>query len=476
MKPLTCLPRTAALAGAVLWLAGCTVGPDYEAPEHPAANTAWATPLAEEPGAEEGEADEEWWRIFDDPVLTEQIRRAVAANPDLEAARARVEAAIALRRESQAPLLPFFDAEAARSRQKTSGATANESDRNTLRTTNRIGLSASWELDFFGGTRRAMEAEGARVEREVESQRALRLAVISETARAYLALRGIQKRIAITRRNIDLQSRTLDLIRELFAAGEASEFDLRRARGQLEVTRSRLPDFDADLSVAANRLSVLLGKPPGSLDDEVMRPAALPDLRGPVPVGARSQLLRRRPDIRQAERELAAASAEVGVATADLFPRFFLLGNIGRAAESSRDLDLGLADNYGLTQLVSWPVFQGGAIRARVDAREADVREAAADYESVVLNALADAESALVRYLRKLETRAALANAVADQQRSAELARALFDAGEEDFLAVLDAERELLAAEDELVLSETESLLNLVTLYAALGGGWEVFE
>lgn len=459
-----------------LWLAGCTVGPDYQSPNHAEVSGDWTTALAIEAQAEPTEVEADWWQVFEDPVLSELIHRAVDANLSLEAARARVEAAYALRTESRAPWFPFLDAGASRNREQTSGATTNVANSGSLRTSNRVGLSASWELDIFGGTRRAVEAAEARLEGELESERTLRLAVIAETARAYLDLRGVQKRMAITQRNIDLQSRTLELVRDLFTAGESTEFDVSRASGQLALTRSRLPDLDAEQRAAAHRLSVLLGELPGQLNAAVMQPRELPELHGPIPVGARSELLRRRPDIRQAERELAAASAEIGVATADRFPRFFLLGDIGRVAASSRDLDLNMADTFSLTQLVSWPVFQGGAIRARIEVREAEAREAAAEYENIVLQALADAESALVRYLRKLEARAALANAVADRQRSVELARALFNAGEEDFLAVLDAERELLLAEDQYVLSETDSLLNLVTFYATLGGGWEIFE
>jgi multidrug efflux system outer membrane protein len=436
----------------------------------------WAMPLAGEPKARSDEVEAEWWGLFGDDVLSDLIVRAVEANPSLDAARARVEAAAALRGERRASSLPALDAEASRNREQTSGATTNVANSGTLRTINRVNLSASWEVDFFGGTRRSVEAADARTEAAVEAERALRLAVIAETARAYWDLRGTQKRIAITRRNIELQSRTLELVQDLFAAGEATEFDLSRARGQLELTRSRLPDLDAEASANAYRLAVLMGEPPGRLEQAVGTPGELPELDAPVPVGARSDLLRRRPDLRQAERELAAASAEIGVAVADLFPRFFLLGDLGRAAASSRDLHLSAAEAYGLTQFVSWPIFQGGALRARIDLRQAEAREAAADYETAVLEALADAESALVRYLRKLETRAALGRAVADRQRAVELAQKLFDAGEEDFLAVLDAERELLAAEDQHVLSETDSLLNLVTLYAALGGGWELFE
>ena len=453
----------------------CTVGPDYEAPEAEA-TAEWATPLGTRADARETAVDLAWWQRFEDPLLTDYIERAVAENPGIEAARARVEAARAARGESRSPWLPTLDAEARRSRESTSGATSNVANSGVKRTTNAAMLSASWELDFFGRTRRAVEAADARLDRAVEDRRALVLATVAEVARAYHEIRGIQKQIAITRKNVDLQTRTVELVENLFASGEASEFDLSRARGQLQLTLSRLPDLDADLQAGIHRLGPLLGQPPGAIQQAMLEQRSLPRPPALVPLGAPSEILRRRPDIRRAERELAAATAEIGVATADLFPRFTLLGNFGRIAASPGDLSRSLANTYGTTQLVEWPLFQGGALRARIDLSEAAAQEAAADYEATVLAALADAETALVRYLRKLDNRAALTEAVQSRQRSVELARALFNAGEENFLAVLDAERELLATENELVLGETDSILNLITLYAALGGGWQVVE
>ncbi len=205
-------------------------------------------------------------------------------------------------------------------------------------------------------------------------------------------------------------------------------------------------------------------------------PAELPDPAERILIGQTSDLLLRRPDLRSAERELAAATADIGAATADLFPRFTLLATGGRRSSSSSDLSLPLSNRYTATQLVEWPVFQGVALRARIAAQEAEASEALANYEQAVLTALADAESALTRYLSERETSQALDDALVHRQRAVTLARALFDTGEEDFLAVLDAERELVTTEDELALSKTRALLQLITLYTALGGGWEDFE
>ncbi len=463
---------TAALA--LLALNACKVGPDYQAPGAGSA-VAWADPQASVL-VDEQNNDIRWWTSFSDPLLDSYIAQAVRENRNLRAAESRVRRAAALRRESYSGFLPEIDAEASHSRQATSGTLANTFAGGARRTQFDLGLAASWELDLFGGARRANEAAAARFESEVERQRALRLAILAEVARNYYTVRGAQQRIAITEDNIRLQSKTYELVRNLFDSGEASEFDLSRARGQLRSTEARLPNLHADMRAGIFRLSILMGQAPGELLDAMTQAGPLPTPPDRIPIGQSSELLLRRPDLRAAERELAAASADIGAATADLFPRFTLLGSIGRQSESSGDLSLSLSNRYNATQLIEWPIFQGFALRARIEAQKAEAAEALALYEQAVLEALADTESALVHYLRERETRLILEDALGSRQRAVTLARALFESGEEDFLAVLDAERELVTAEDEAALSQTRSVLELINLYAALGGGWEAFE
>lgn len=465
MKALRLIPISALLP-----LAACTtVGPDYSAP--PSITAAGWTHTHEwiDTGRE---AETAWWRTFADPLLDRFLEQATLENHDLRAAEARVARAHALRRDTAADFYPRLDAEAGYSRQQSSRTTSNSPD-NTRRTLYDIGLSASWEIDLFGGTRRAGEAADARIESAIERRRALHLAVLAEVARGYYAVRGVQRRIAITEANIELQSHTYTLVENLHSLGEASEFDLSRARGQLQLTQSRLPELNAEMHEGIFRLSILLGSPPGTLLDAMLQTAPLPPLPDLAPIGQPSDLLRRRPDIRAAERELAAATADIGTVTADLFPRFILLGSLGRSGDTIDDLRSSLSNRDGFSSFVRWPVFQGGRIRAQIRAEKAEAEEAAANYEQTVLEALGDAESALIRYLSRRETKALLRDAVASRQRSVELARNLFNAGEEDFLSVLDAERELIAAEDELVLSETDAVLRFITLFTALGGGWE---
>jgi multidrug efflux system outer membrane protein len=470
-------------------LTACAVGPEYQSPDLRYSDT-WGAqhPLAEQTAFQYSRAGDsagnkdtvqtrdvqtDWWRIFNDPLLEKYVDLAMLENHDLRAARARVDQARGLRQEIEALFYPQIDASASALRQGTSRNTGSAGSRRTLYS---AGLDASWEIDLFGGVQRENEAEQARLERAMEERRAVLLSVLAETARSYFAIRGIQKRIAIIHANIELQRSTFELIENLFTMGEATEFDLSRAKGQLELTQARLPDLDADLKTAIFQLSVLIGQPPETLLQELLAAAPLPAPPDMVPLGLRSDILRRRPDIRVAERELAAATADIGVAVADLYPRFSLTGNIGRSASVFSDLFESGSNVFSIGPLLRWPIFQGGAIRANIMVQEAEAKEAAIRYEQTVLNSLADVESALTRYAQKLLTRDSLRNAMISSERSTELARALFNSGEENFLSVLDAERELTSVKDELVISETDTILNLIALYTALGGGWEVFE
>lgn len=467
MKPLHAL-----LPLLLITLAACTtVGPDYEAPE-PVSDALWIDPPDE--ADLEFTQDFLWWKSFEDPLLESLLERAMAANLSIQAAEARVERARALRRASSSDARPQLSAAAGHTRQRSSPATSRSSDSSTsARSTYDIGLNASWEIDFFGGTRRSAEAAQARLESSVDERRAVQLAVLAEVSRNYYTVRGAQKGRAITETNIELQERTLELVETLFRLGEASEFDATRARAQLQLTQSRMPAIDAIIREGMYRLSVLLGSPPGTLLEEMSEPTSLPALPDRLPLGQASDILRRRPDVRAAERTLAASTADIGIATADLFPRFTLLGSVGRSGESLDDLRSSVSDRYLWSQFIQWPILQGGLIRSQIQIEKAEALEAAALYEQTVLEALADAESALISYLRQRDTQSILRQALASQQRSVELARKLFNAGEENFLSVLDAERELISVENDLVISETDTVLRLITLYTALGGGWQ---
>jgi len=453
-------------------LAGCALGPDYTQPEQTIASQ-WFSPKTQ--AVSEEAIQTEWWTIFGDPLLDQYIQTAAAHNKDVEIAFANLRRARAARTEAAGVLWPQIGSSAQAERAKSSQSLGSSSGSDEIRNFYDAGFDASWELDLFGGNRRSVESAQAREESALADYHAVMLASLSEVARLYYEARGLQKRIAITEENSGLLRKTFELVESRYKAGEASEFDSTRARGEYQLTRARLPNLQADLHATLFSLSVLLGQPPEAVLDEMQKVKPLPAPPDLVPVGLRSDILRRRPDIQRAERDLAAETADIGVALSDLFPRFFLTGDIGSQARVFGDLFSAGSGLWSLGSLVSWSVFQGGALQARVKGQEAESEAALAFYEKTVLEAVADVETALTRYGRELETRKLLSEGVQSRRKSVKLAQELFDAGEQDYLSVLDAERELTASEDDLVISETQSIVNLVALFTALGGGWEVF-
>jgi len=334
------------------------------------------------------------------------------------------------------------------------------------------GFDANWELDVFGGNRRKVEAADARLAGIEEAERATRVRILAETARNYLELRGAQRQLAIIEANLVLQQRTLDLTKDKLRVGVGTEFEVARSEGQLRSTEARLPNLNAEIAAGAYRLSVLTGQAPSALLEELLRRRPLPAPPDIVPVGLPSDLLRRRPDVRHAERELAAATAEIGVAVADLFPKFSLTGAVGLEAQHFSDLFQSGSTAARLGPQIRWPIFQGGKIRANIEATEARADAAIAAYEQAVLTALGETESALERYGRELETRRKLQSAVAANKRAVGLSKQRFESGTGTLFEVIDAEARVLGVETELVESETAIAVKLAALYKALGGGW----
>lgn len=455
-----------------LCLTACTVGPDYDAPETGFLER-WFSP--DSAHISQAPIQFEWWNTFNDPLLERYIAQAAENNKDIKIALANLRRARALYREENAAFLPKIGSTAQANRSKSSDNLATNGN-GQIRNLYDARFDASWALDIFGGNRRASEAAEARKGSTQADYQGVMLSTLSEVARNYYEARGLQKRISITQNNAALQEKTFGLIESRLEVGEASEFDLSRARGEYQLTRARVPNLQADLHASIFTLSVLLGQPPESLLEEMSAIAPLPAPPDIVPVGLRSDILRRRPDVRMAERELAASVADIGVETADLFPKFFLTGDIGSQARVFGDLFSAAGGLWSFGSLMQWSVFEGGAIRARIDVQEAESEAALASYEKTILEALNDAETALTRYGQELETRKRLEAGVQSRRKSVTLARQLFDAGETDYLAVLDSERELTASEDDLVTSETRSITKLIALYTALGGGWESFD
>ena len=460
---------------------GCAVGPDYESPV-PDGPDRWDAATETEVAAA-GVPDRLWWNGFEDPLLDSLIDRAAAGNLDLAAARLRVQQARALRGVAAAGLFPGVDARADATRyslSENSGVLESElADGGLIPKRGELyqaGFDVVWEIDVFGGTRRAIEAADARIAASEEARRAVLMSVLAETARNYLELRGEQRRLAITRRNSAILRQTLEIVEGRFRVGLAREIDVARARAQAEVVDALVPLTRGRIRAAAYRLAVLVGEEPGTLVQELLAEDGMPAPADRVPVGLPSELLRRRPDVRAAERQYAAATADVGVATADLFPRFFLTGSGGFESSSFSDLFDGDSETWSLGPAIRWPVFQGGRLRARQDFAEAVAEEAAVRYEAAVLRALAETESALILYGEERRTYASLTKAAEASARAADLAERLYEKGLGDFLTVLDAQRRLVEIQDQAVQSETRVLVRLIALYKALGGGWEAYE
>jgi len=472
MTDFAAAARPLAATALALALAACTVGPDYVRPDPPAPALFRGTPDAAPPAAQ-AEPGGPFWQAFGDPVLAALVDDALAANHDLRVALARYDRAQALLREARLDHVPTVTAgaEAASRRDSAAqrpGASRAERDGEAYA----AGLSAAWELDLFGRIRRGVEAGRADARAGLADLQAAQVAIAGEVAQAYLALRGAQERLRVARRNADNQRDTVDLVRARFDAGRDSEFDTARAGAQLEATRARIPALEAEVAVAIHRLGVLTGRTPDALAARLEAPAPLPTLPHAVDPGTPGALLRRRPDVAAAEARLHAATARIGVATADLFPRFTLGGLLG-----SQALDAGaLFERDSETRLVAlgvdWSFLDMGRVRARIAAAGADADAALARYEQAVLLALEDTENALVRLDRARVEDEHLERAARDSARAAELARVRFDAGAIGLLEVLDAERTRLQAEDAFAAARTRSASAAVALYRALAGGW----
>ena len=464
-------------------LAACTVGPNYTAPTLSDIG-GWST---SERAKQENSASPiavEWWQELNDPLLNRYISEAATSNLDIKIAETRIREARAIRSVEDAGFYPEIGSNAGASVERLSengrqlGVIPNlpgTSIDNSIEVYD-AGFDAGWELDIFGGTQRAVEAADARIEEAMAARRDILLSVFAEIARNYVELRGIQRERAILQKNIDLQQQTFTIVCQRFDAGMSNEFEVTRAESQLRVTESRLPNLTAQMRSNAYQIAVLLGKEPQAIFTDIKTAKPLPIAPDIVPVGLRSDILRRRPDIRAAERRLAASTAEIGVAEAQLFPNFSLTGAVGLETLTFGDLFESGSATFALGPMIRWPVFQGGRIRARIRAEEAQAERAALEYEQAVLRALRDVETALVRYGQELETVERLEKAVAVNERAVRLAEQRYGDGEDDILAVVDAERELTDIERELVVAQTRSITHLISLYKALGGGWEPFD
>ncbi|HEX3627692.1 MAG TPA: efflux transporter outer membrane subunit [Verrucomicrobiae bacterium] len=464
------------VASSVVLLCGCAVGPDYHPPQTSVPST-YGEKLADTNGPAEASLDQ-WWRLFHDAELDALIREARVSNYDIRIAGARVREARAEAGIAQSALLPSIDADGAYTRERLSkntpnGFVAQAAGQSLVQNFYSAGFDASWEIDVFGGNRRALEAAGADVGASVESGRDVLVTVLGDVGLNYLDLRGLQKELAVTRDNLRLQQETLKLTQDQFKAGLATEVDTARAEAQTENTLSQIPLLEESIESTIHRLAVLTGKQPGELESELSVAAPIPSAIPSIPVEIPSDLLQRRPDIREAEREVAASTARIGVAKADLFPKFTLASATGLQSISAGKFFDAESGIWSFGPSMSWPVFAGGRIRQNIKVQNARQEQALDRYQQTVLASLEEVENSLVACNKELEHHDALARSEAADRRAADLAEERYRSGLEDFLDVLETQRTLLAVQDDLAQSERNLGQNVIRLYKALGGGWE---
>lgn len=484
------LNRPGASFGWVAWFVlvpGCMVGPKYQPPsqslpaqyaEGPATQPASAPSIAP--------SDARWWLSFDDPILNSLIERAITANPNIGIAEARVREARSLRKMVESQLYPQFDVGASILRGRVSESALglpHVADRflEPDATLFQLGFDAYWVVDVFGGTRRQVESAHAGEEATDAARRGVVLMVAAETARAYMELRGTQLQLQVAHSTLESERQTLDLTSDKHDHGLASDLDMVRARAEVESTTAQIPPLEQAVRQRIHMLSTLLGLTPTTLAGELEPPAPIPQFTGEVDAGVPSDLLRRRPDIQRAERQIAAATAMVGAAVANLYPKVLLGGAAGvqgRSITHLFDVDAGRNPTgyYATGPFISWTLFDGGRRQAAIAMNEAEVEAAKASYEDTVLRAFREVENALVAVDQGRNQREALRQLSATTREGVGIARRDYQSGVLDQLSVLDAQRQADRAAVLLAQSETSLAVSFVMLHNALGGTWQSAE
>ena len=469
------------MGGMALVLAGCAVGPDYVPPkvETPAKWT-------EASGANENSLHlNDWWKTFNDPVLNHLINEALLSNLDLKIAQTRIREARANYWGTIAAGLPSINARNSLLRRGNNINVANQSTGagggaapGTSNQTYNIfqnGFDATWELDFFGGVRRAVESADANQESEEENRRDVLVTLLGDVARTYIDLRSNQQMLRVTRNNLQSQEETLQLTKIRRQAGLTSELEVAQSEGLTAETRSQAPAYETTVKQAIHALSILLGHPPGILVKRLEPEAPLPVSTDPGLAGLPTELLHRRPDIRKAERKLSQSNADVGVATAELYPKISLTAFLGLQNTNLTTLTP-VGKSWSAASTITMPILNWGRIQANIRAKEALNEQAFLNYQSTVLKAYKEVEDALVAHAQESQRIAALRQAVEAQQLSLNLSTERWRKGLSAYLDVLTAERALLVTQRELVDSQTKQSQQLVALYKALGGGWQALE
>ncbi|WP_020562280.1 efflux transporter outer membrane subunit [Methylosarcina fibrata] len=461
-----------------LLLPGCAVGPDYVRPDV-AVPSFWSETQTLK--AVSSKTYAQWWQTFDDPVLDRLMRDAIAANLDLQQAEARIREARTQRVQTIAAGLPTLSAGANLNRRRNalsfspsaSGfGTGGFGIGQQIIDIFQMGFDAQWEVDLFGGVRRALEVAEANIEVQEENRRDILVTLLAEVARNYIDIRNAQQLIEVTRSNASSQQETLELVRARRQGGLTSELEVAQADAQVAATSAELPVLDTSKKQAVHALSILLGREPGALLSRFEASRPIPAAVNPAPADLPSELLRRRPDVRRTERQLAAASAEIGVATAELYPKVNLAAFLG--LQNSRITDFTpIGKSWSMASSLSMPIFNWGKLQANIKAKKALYEQSFFAYRTTILTAFKEVEDALAAYANEQERRRSLARNVEASRLAVDLAKERYFKGLTSFLDVLTAEKALYQAQSDFLASEAESALQLVALYKALGGGWQ---
>ncbi|MBK0057351.1 TolC family protein [Pseudomonas sp. S44] len=460
LKPLT--PSLLALA-----LAACAVGPDYKTPDTQPARFDTETPAKT---LDRSRFESSWWKQFDDPTLNQLVQASLQGNRDLRVAFARLKAARSIREDVSNDDLPVVTSRASSDIGK--GQVPGQTDRRVNTERYDLGLDMAWEVDLFGRIQRQIEASKAQEDAAEADLQQLQVSLIAELVDAYGQLRGAQLREKIALANLKTQQDSRSITVTLRDTGVGNELDVVRADARLAAVEATVPQLQAEQVRARNRIATLLGERPDALSVD-LSPKQLPAIAKALPVGDPGELLRRRPDIRSAERQLAAATANVGVATADLFPRVSLSGFLGFTAGRGSQIGSSAANAWALGPTISWAAFDLGSVRARLRGAKADAEGALATYEQQVLLALEESSNAFSDYGKRQQRLLSLIRQSDASGKAAELASVRYREGTVDYLVLLDAEREKLAAEDAQAQGEVELYRGIVSIYKALGGGWQ---
>ncbi|KTB61483.1 efflux transporter outer membrane subunit [Pseudomonas syringae] len=450
----------------VMALAACAVGPDYKTPETAPAKLASAA----QGNYDRSKMNTLWWQQFEDPTLNKLVARSLDGNRDLRVAFARLKSARAIRDDVANDVMPVVTSRASSDIGK--GQQPGITERRVNSERYDLGLDMAWEVDLFGRIQRQLEASDADQDVAEANLYQLQVTLIAEVVDAYGQLRGAQLREAIARDNLSNQQKSQDITTQLRDAGVGNELDVVRSDARLAAVEATVPQLQAEQARQRNRIATLLGERPDTLSVD-LSPSKLPAIAKALPIGDATQVLRNRPDVRAAERQLAASTARIGVATADLFPRVSLSGFLGFTAGRGSQIGSSAARAWSLGPSITWAAFDLGSVRAQIRSADADAEGALANYEQQVLLALEESENAFSDYNKRQQRLVALMRQSESSRAAARLASVQYREGTADFLVLLDAERERLAAEDSQAQAEIELYRGIVAIYKALGGGWQ---